>query len=85
RGEAVVRLAPGATLARAVPLNGRAEPDGWTQMSVPIESIDHAHGEFLRLGTDIEVLSPPELRDRITRTVAELAERYGNLLTDSGD
>ncbi|WP_427918837.1 helix-turn-helix transcriptional regulator [Streptomyces sp. cg40] len=85
RGEAVVRLAPGATLARAVPLNGRPEPDGWTLMSVPIESVDHAHGEFLRLGTDIEVLSPPELRDRITRTVAELAERYGNLLTGSGD
>ncbi|MET7487896.1 YafY family protein [Streptomyces sp. NPDC005538] len=85
RGEAVVRLAPGATLARAVPLGGEPEPDGWTLMSVPIESVDHALGEFLRLGTDIEVLSPPELRDRITRTVAELAERYGNLLTDSGD
>ncbi|MFE2424491.1 helix-turn-helix transcriptional regulator [Streptomyces hokutonensis] len=81
RSEAVVRLAPGATLARAVPLTGRPEPDGWTLMSVPIESIDHAHGEFLSLGTDIEVLSPPELRDRITRTVAELAGRYGNLLT----
>ncbi|WOX13726.1 YafY family protein [Streptomyces sp. N50] len=85
RGEAVVRLAPGATLARAVPVNGRAEPDGWTLMSVPIESVEHAHGEFLRLGTDIEVLAPPELRDRIARTVAQLAERYGNLLTDSGD
>ncbi|WP_406452295.1 YafY family transcriptional regulator [Streptomyces sp. NBC_01622] len=85
RSEAVVRLAPEATLARAVPLNGRPEPDGWTLMSVPIESIDNAHGEFLRLGTDIEVLSPPELRDRIARTVAELAERYGNLLTGSGD
>ena len=85
RSEAVVRLAPGAVLARAVPLNGQAEPDGWTLMAVPIESVDHAHGEFLRLGTDIEVLAPPELRDRITRTVAELAERYGNLLTGSGD
>ncbi|MET7575028.1 YafY family protein [Streptomyces sp. NPDC005492] len=85
RGEAVVRLAPGATLARAVALGGEPERDGWTLMSVPIESVDHALGEFLRLGTDIEVLSPPELRDRITRTVAELAERYGNLLTDSGD
>lgn len=85
RSEAVVRLAPGATLARAVPVNGRAEPDGWTLMSVPIESVEHAHGEFLRLGTDIEVLSPPELRDRIAHTVAQLAERYGNLLTGSGN
>ncbi|WP_369190906.1 helix-turn-helix transcriptional regulator [Streptomyces sp. R08] len=85
RGEAVVRLAPGATLARAVPVNGRTESDGWTLMSVPIESVEHAHGEFLRLGADIEVLAPPELRDRIARTVAQLAERYGNLLTDGGD
>ncbi|MFJ4630212.1 helix-turn-helix transcriptional regulator [Streptomyces sp. NPDC088847] len=85
RGEAVVRLAPGVTLARAVPVNGRTESDGWTLMSVPIESVEHAHGEFLRLGTEIEVLAPPELRDRIARTVAQLAERYGNLLTDGGD
>lgn len=85
RGEAVVRLAPGATLARAVPVNGRTESDGWTLMSVPIESVEHAHGEFLRLGADVEVLAPPELRDRIARTVAQLAERYGNLLTNGGD
>ena len=85
RGEAVVRLAPGATLARAVPVNGRTESDGWTLMSVPIESVEHAHGEFLRLGADVEVLAPPKLRDRIARTVAQLAERYGNLLTDGGD
>jgi predicted DNA-binding transcriptional regulator YafY len=85
RGEAVVRLTPGVTLARAVPVNGRTESDGWTLMSVPIESVEHAHGEFLRLGADIEVLAPPELRDRIARTVAQLAERYGNLLTDGGD
>lgn len=85
RGEAVVRLAPGATLARAVPVNGLTESDGWTLMSVPIESVEHAHGEFLRLGADVEVLAPPELRDRIARTVAQLAERYGNLLTNGGD
>lgn len=81
----MVRLAPGATLARAVPSNGRTEADGWTLMSVPIESVEHAHGEFLRLGTDIEVLAPPELRDRIAHTVAQLAERYGNLPTGSGN
>ncbi|MFD0345769.1 WYL domain-containing protein [Kitasatospora aburaviensis] len=44
---------------------------------MPIESIDHAHGEFLRLGTEIEVVAPPELRDRIAGTVRTLAARYG--------
>ncbi|MEU1479838.1 hypothetical protein ACFYZ8_29220 [Streptomyces sp. NPDC001668] len=30
----------------------------WTLARVPIESVEHAHGEFLRLGTGIEVLEP---------------------------
>lgn len=52
---------------------------------VPIESVDHAVAELLRLGTDIEVLDPPELRGRIARTIAELAERYGNRRADGAD
>ncbi|WSQ13338.1 WYL domain-containing protein [Streptomyces sp. NBC_01231] len=76
QGKTDVRLAPGVTLPTAVRANGRTEPDGWT---VPIESVDHAHAEFLRPGTGVEVLDlPPELRDRIARTVAELAGRHGN-------
>jgi predicted DNA-binding transcriptional regulator YafY len=80
RAEAVIRVAPGARLsgraARAVEVNGHTEQDGWTRAAVPIESIDQAHDEFLRLGTAIEVLEPAELRDRIARTVAALARLY---------
>ncbi|MFI9168597.1 helix-turn-helix transcriptional regulator [Streptomyces lincolnensis] len=83
RGEALVRLGPGTELPRAVE-EGRDE-HGWTLARVPVESVEHARGEFLRLGTDIEVLHPPELRERIARTVAELAERYGNPHAPSGD
>lgn len=92
RGEAVVRLAPGVRLtgaaARAVEANGRTEDDGWTRAVLPIESVEHAHGEFLRLGTAIEVLEPAELRERITRTVTELARTYlrgGNSCAPGGD
>ncbi|MGW2045954.1 helix-turn-helix transcriptional regulator [Streptomyces sp. NPDC001858] len=83
RGTAVVRLAPGVRLPKSA--DGPPDDRGWTLATVPIESVDHAHGEFLRLGTDIEVLEPPELRERIARTVAELAERYGNLTPRGGD
>jgi predicted DNA-binding transcriptional regulator YafY len=76
RAEALVRLAPGVTLPRAV--NTRTEEGGWTVARVPVESLEHACGEFLRLGSAVEVLEPPELRAHIARTVAELAERYGN-------
>ncbi|MEU1182143.1 WYL domain-containing protein [Streptomyces sp. NPDC005820] len=71
-GEALVRLTPrGAHRLGVAPVG-----DGWTQTRVPIESIDHAHGEFLRLGADIEVLAPAELRDRIAETARTLAARY---------
>lgn len=79
QGKTVVRLAPGVPLPTAVRANGRTEPNGWTVVTVPIESVDHAHAEFLRPGTGVEVLDlPPELRDRIAGTVAELAGRHGN-------
>jgi predicted DNA-binding transcriptional regulator YafY len=89
RAEAVVRLAPGVRLtgpmAEALKSNGRTDADGWTVATLPVESVDHAVGQFLRLGADVEVLEPAELRDRIARTVAELVERYGNSRTGSGD
>ncbi|MFF0739208.1 helix-turn-helix transcriptional regulator [Streptomyces sp. NPDC004111] len=83
RGEAVVRLAPGAAArltgaqARALAATGVPEPDGWTRAVLPVESLDHAHGFFLALGTDVEVLAPAELRARLAATVRELAGRYG--------
>ncbi|MFC7583024.1 WYL domain-containing protein [Nonomuraea antimicrobica] len=43
---------------------------------MPIESIEHAVGELLRLGTDAEVLAPAELRERLAATTYALAERY---------
>lgn len=71
-GEALVRLTPeGARRLGVTPGGGE-----WTETRVPIESIDHAHREFLRLGTDVEVIAPAELRDRIAQTVRTLAARY---------
>lgn len=84
RGEALVLLAPGAAArlgtaaARAAGANGTAEPDGRTRAVLPIESLDHAHGAFLALGTDVEVLAPPELRARLAATARALAERYAD-------
>ncbi|WP_433516800.1 helix-turn-helix transcriptional regulator [Nonomuraea sp. CA-143628] len=86
-GEAVARLSPQGmrllanlmTPGVAAAAKESARPpdgEGWTQVTVPIESIEHAAGEFLRLGTDVEVLAPAELRDRVATTAAELTRRY---------
>ncbi|MFJ4092967.1 helix-turn-helix transcriptional regulator [Kitasatospora sp. NPDC089913] len=72
-GEALVRVT--AEGARRLGLT-RSGGDEWTEARVPIESVEHAHGEFLRLGADVEVLAPPELRERIATTVRKLAARY---------
>lgn len=87
RGEATVRFSPrarelmsfylGPAVARAAARTA-SQPDseGWTTSVIPIESVQHATGELLRLGTDAEVLEPPELRERIAETISALAARY---------
>ncbi|MDI2130720.1 helix-turn-helix transcriptional regulator [Yinghuangia seranimata] len=88
-GVAEIRLSPygarrvrdmlGDAVHHAVEETGRPDPDGpegWIRATVPIESVDHAHGQFLMMGTSIEVLAPTELRDRVAETVRELADRY---------
>ncbi|WP_432184929.1 helix-turn-helix transcriptional regulator [Streptomyces tendae] len=70
--EALVRLSPEGARRLGVTSSG----DGWVEVRVPIESIDHAHREFLRLGADVEVLAPAELRNRIAETARTLTTRY---------
>jgi predicted DNA-binding transcriptional regulator YafY len=73
------------TPARATRLNVPSDEGGWTVMTVPIESVEHVHAEFLLLGADIEVLKRPEPRERIARTVTELPARYGNSRAHGGN
>jgi predicted DNA-binding transcriptional regulator YafY len=50
--------------------------DGWLRVTIPIESITHATGQLLALGSDVEVLGPPELRDRVRDTARAVADAY---------
>ena len=79
-GEATVRLAPHVTLTgaagRALAATGAVEPDGWVRAVLPIESLDHAHGTFLAMGADVEVLEPAELRARLADAARIVAERH---------
>lgn len=81
-GEAHVRLSPRAAArltgaaARALADTGTADEDGWTRALLPIESVDHAHSDYLAMGAEIEVLGPPELRARLAATARALAARY---------
>jgi len=59
------------------------EPDGWLRVAIPIESMRHATEQFLGLGTEVEVLEPPELRDRMRDTVRAVAALYARRRTGS--
>jgi len=86
-GYAVIRLSPegvrrmhgvlSAAAVTGVETTGAADADDWVRARVPIESADHALADFLRLGADIEIVEPAELRDRAARTIRAMAAIYG--------
>ena len=82
-----VRIAPAAEWmlpsmdeARVdVPLADDVERDehGWARLRLMFETPQRATRHLLRLGTDVEVLDPPELRDRMADTALGLTALYG--------
>jgi predicted DNA-binding transcriptional regulator YafY len=86
QGQALIRLSPAgrrrleetmtSDVVNAVEATAEDAGAGWISATVPIESMTHAHGEFLQLGADVEVLEPAELRKRIEQTAADLAALY---------
>jgi predicted DNA-binding transcriptional regulator YafY len=85
RGTARVRARPAAlrSLARlnqaTAEAVAKAEPlgnDGWHALTIPIESIEDATRELLRLGPEVEALGPRELRLALKRAVLALSAVY---------
>ncbi len=86
-GHAVIRLSAdgvrrmrhllSAAAVTAVETTGTADTDDWVRARVPIESADQALAEFLRFGSDIEILEPAELREHAARTIRAMAAIYG--------
>ena len=84
---AVVRLTPhgikalpgvlGPKAARAVlDTLEPADPDGWRRATIPMESVPHAAATLLRLGTDVQALSPPGLVTQLTDHVQAMVQLY---------
>ncbi|MEU7767856.1 YafY family protein [Nocardia sp. NPDC049190] len=65
-----------AAVAEALASAGTPDVEGWVQVVLPSESYEVlAHG-ILPLGEFIEVLEPPELRERLAATAAAMHARY---------
>ena len=86
--EAVIRLSPRILprlddiapelMARATIEPGPPDEQGWVRAVVPIESVEDAVTDVLKLGMEAEVLEPDALRVRIAETARSLVHLYGN-------
>ena len=86
RGTAMLRASPlglkrlaslSDAVAKAV-ANAEDKPDrkGWRRVTIPIESVEHAATELLRVGAECEVLAPAELRRQLAASAAALGRLY---------
>src|SRR5260221_501929 len=88
RATAILRVSPrglkllrelSAAVAEAAARTAEApDADGWSRLVIPIESIDHAAQELIKLGAEAEVLAPVSLRARIGEAASRLAALYAN-------
>lgn len=77
RPQALRRLAEAShAMAQAVAAAGPCDALGWHRLEIPIESIEAAVGELLRLGPDVEALAPAELRAALREAAAALHHVY---------
>ncbi len=86
RGSAVVRLSPrgrtlvpllGTVVAEAVARTaGKPDRKGWVRCTLPLESAEHGVRELMRLGADVEVVSPPDVRRHLADALREALRHY---------
>ena len=79
--EAVLRFSPEA--ARWVSAEvwhprqqGRSLPDGGWELRLPFGTSTELEMDILRHGADVEVVSPPDLRERVAARLAAALARY---------
>lgn len=75
RARYLLSLVAARALADVVP-----EPGGWTTVEVPVESVEHALADLLRLGPEAVVVGPPELRERVVGALRGMVAVYPEAL-----
>ena len=58
--------------------------DSWVEVRIPFERMPHAVREALRMGDEMEVLEPPELRAAIAAESRSIARRHGRPVATEG-
>jgi predicted DNA-binding transcriptional regulator YafY len=54
----------------------KGQPDEVVELTVPFDQLEYAYRELLTFGGDVEVLEPPELRERLRSAAQEVLALY---------
>jgi predicted DNA-binding transcriptional regulator YafY len=86
RDRAVVQATPAgwrmlrslsAAVSDALDASGVAPPRrGWREVTIPIETVEHAARQMLRLGADVKVVRPVALRRAVLKTARAMVGLY---------
>ena len=71
-----LRYAIGSGRLEGVPEPLPDDPEAWLEVTLLTESLDTAHEDLLRVGAQVEVIEPVELRARLARTAAAMLTLY---------
>ena len=58
------------------PADTDADPDGWLRMRLRLDWPPEVPGQLLAVGSDLEVLEPPEIRARMLQLAQRVVDRY---------
>jgi predicted DNA-binding transcriptional regulator YafY len=75
RMEALSEVVGDRAMAGATP-TGEPDTEGWARLRLQMEWPDEAHRQLMRLGADLEVLEPLELRTRMADAARSVLRRY---------
>jgi len=71
-----LRTAVGSQAVASAERIAVADPDGWIRLRLRLDWPDEVPARLLAAGASIEVLDPPEIRDRLARIARRVADRY---------
>jgi predicted DNA-binding transcriptional regulator YafY len=76
-GLKALRYLSGAVAKAVAGAPASRRKDGRVRVRIPIESVEHATGQLLRLVPDVEVIEPAALRGSVVGRLREACVRYG--------
>lgn len=76
RGMYMLEMLGPYVVRAATESSGSPDRDGWVRCRLPLESIDYGIRELMRLGDEVRVLGPPELRRRFADSALRMARKH---------